>query len=314
MPETRASEIEALKTELEQLRVMVVAREGNKYAIPDPIKNMSEFSGNKKELASWLKEVNELYEMFKIKGENGQPDSLSSVYLRAIKNKVKGEARAILCANGDPDTIFGIKTVLIEQYGDQKDFATNLSAMFNVKKGDKNHLRFFNEVKELNTKLKANLSSNPLTVREIVDVITITRYLDNIGEPLASIIRQSKPRTLEEAYQSVCTNQNAESRTKPAKQIFKQHSYPSSSGAGGYNHTNNNNNSSYRTHSKETNAKPTFKRPMQQFKPRVEHNTNEVGVNSDDDGDDDYDDATECEVQNTREVNFHREQEDETIT
>lgn len=311
MPEARSSEIDALKLELAQLKELMIGGNSNKYCIPDPIKNLSEFSGNKTELASWLREVNELYEMFKIKGENGQPDSLNSVYLRAIKNKIKGSARAILCANGDPDTIIGIKVVLTEQYGDQKDFATNLAAMFNIRRGDKNHLKFFNEMKELNIKLKANLTSQPLSGRDIIEVLSVTRYLDNIGEPLASIIRLSKPKTLEEAYHSVCINQNAECRTKPAKPPFKHHSNSGSS-ASGTNHNNNNNssNSSYRANA---NAKTASKRPMQQIKPRAEHNTNEVNIDSDDD--DDVNDATNGEqCTSNNELNFHEEEEDHTIT
>lgn len=86
-----------------------------------------------------------------------------------IRNKAKGEARAILCANGDPDTVVGIKRVLNEQYGDQRDFATNLASVMSIKRGDKNNLKFYGEVKELNTKLKANLTANPLSGKDIID-------------------------------------------------------------------------------------------------------------------------------------------------
>ncbi|XP_062551054.1 LOW QUALITY PROTEIN: uncharacterized protein LOC134216039 [Armigeres subalbatus] len=222
MPETRQSEIEALKAEIEQLKALMTSGNSSKFTIPDPIKNVSEFSGSKKELSSWLREVDELYEMFKIKGANGQPDSLSSMYIRAIKNKIRGDARAIVCANGDPDTIVGIKQILLEQYSDRFDFATNVSTLFNIKKSDKSHLKFFNECKEINTRLKSNLNSNPITGKEIIDILTVTRYLDNIGEPLSAIIRLSKPKTLEDAYESVCINQNAEIRSRPAKSQFNK--------------------------------------------------------------------------------------------
>lgn len=56
---------------------------------------MSEFSGNKKELSAWIEEVDELYNDFKIKNQQGG-FSLSSLYIRAIKNKVKGDARTVL--------------------------------------------------------------------------------------------------------------------------------------------------------------------------------------------------------------------------
>ncbi|XP_065094660.1 uncharacterized protein LOC135715260 [Ochlerotatus camptorhynchus] len=190
--------------------------------LPDPFNYLSEFSGNKKELSAWLEEVEDLYNDFKVKTENGG-FSLSSLYIRAIKNKVKGEARTLLCANGNPNTIDGIKKILVEHYGDEKDFTTNLSTLFRSRKGDKTHLRFYNEMKETNTKLKANLQSRPLTGHEIIEIITVTKYLDNIQEPLSSIIRNSKPKNLEEAYQAVFLNQNAE-RIKPQPYSNQNHS------------------------------------------------------------------------------------------
>lgn len=64
-----------------------------KFKLPDPIKNMSEFSGNKKELSAWLEELDELYEMYVLKGDEGAPDTIPGHYRRAIKNKFTGDAR-----------------------------------------------------------------------------------------------------------------------------------------------------------------------------------------------------------------------------
>lgn len=182
MPETRSAEIEQLKTivqelktqlaaqkeerddsvelnelraELNELRSQIVERNpqgGEAFKLPDSFKYLSEFSGNKKELSAWLEEVHELYEDFKVRNQNGGY-SLSSHYVRAIKNKIKGEARTLLCANGNPNTIEGIKRILNESYGDEKDFITNLSTLFRLRKGDKTHARFYSEIKETNTKL-----------------------------------------------------------------------------------------------------------------------------------------------------------------
>lgn len=56
-----------------------------------------------------------------------------------------------------------------------------------------------------------NINLNPIPINNLIEMLTITKYLDNVGKPLASIIRQSKPTILEQAYQSVCINRNAES-------------------------------------------------------------------------------------------------------
>lgn len=211
MPDTRATEIEQLKQQIAELTNLVRGN-ANTYQVPDPIKQLSEFSGNKNELIIWLDEVDQLYNTFKVKGQNGAPDSMNAYYVQAIKNKIKGEARQTLCVNGNPTTIPEIRKVLLQHYGDQKDIATNINLLFNAKKGEKTHQRFYNEIKDLESRIKSNLQINPLSSTELLERIVITKYLDNIQEPLASIIRSTNPSNLEEAFQSVTINQNAETR------------------------------------------------------------------------------------------------------
>lgn len=86
-----------------------------------------------------------------------------------------------------------------------------------MRKGDRTHARFYNEIKETNTRLKANQQSKSLTGLEIIEITTVAQYLDNIQEPPSSIIRNSKPRNLEEAYQVVLLQSNI-SQPNPRKQ------------------------------------------------------------------------------------------------
>ncbi|XP_062710622.1 uncharacterized protein LOC134288766 [Aedes albopictus] len=97
MPETRQSEIEQLKAQLDDLKKQMLhqGNQVNPFVIPDPIKNMSEFTGNRRELSAWLEELDEIYDDYVIKGQDGAPDTFDGHYIRAIKNKIKGEARTI---------------------------------------------------------------------------------------------------------------------------------------------------------------------------------------------------------------------------
>lgn len=306
MPETRQSEIEQLKAQLDELKLQLQRQtQGNQvnpFVIPDPIKNMSEFSGNRRELSAWLEELDEIYDDYVIKGHNGAPDTFDGHYIRAIKNKIRGEARTILCANGNPKTIAGIKAILLENYGDQKDLTTNLSLLFHLKKGDKTNIRFFNEIKEINTKLKSNLQTKPLSVNELLDIITISKYLDNIAEPLASIIRQSNPSTLETAYQAVCVNQNAETRNKPVRYDKNQRSFSNFTKPG-----NSNNGSS--SHPPKPYYRPPIERTTDKKTPthrkmKVEANVNELGETASEHSEEEIEEVVssdECD-----ELNFQR--------
>lgn len=306
MPATQSAEIEQLQAQIAELSALVRNPNNSyngrvdKFSLPDPIKNMSEFTGNKKELAAWLEELDELYSMYVVKGENGAPDTLPGHYMRAIKNKIKNEARTTLCANGNPNTVPLIKQVLLENYGDQRDLATNLSHLFNMKRGDRSHHKFYADVKELCSKIKMNLTLNPIHINTLIEILTITKYLDNVGEPLASIIRQSKPSTLEQAYQSVCINQNAESRNRSTLQT-KPFQRPA--GSNKFSESNNGKNTS------KFSSKPSQKLPSQQkfhskAKAEVHHNeieheideTEELEVLNYSDDDDDNSDVNELET------------------
>lgn len=301
MPSNRQIEIEQLHATVAELQELLRGngRQVDNFKLPDPIKNMSDFTGNKKELAAWLEELDELYEMYLVKGENDAPDTIPSHYMRAIKNKIKGEARTILCANGNPSSVPGIRRVLLENYGDQRDLATNLSQLFHMKRGDRNNHKFYADVKELSSKLKMNLTLNPVETNHLIEILIITKYLDNIGEPLASIIRQSKPESLEEAYQAVCINQNAEARNRPAYQN-KSHLRQNSSNEG----------------SSKFPPKPPFKKNFTQHKPsyktKAEVHNNEIeeereedepdALNYSDDDDDDNDGHGEVDESNFQNV------------
>ena len=91
--ESPQSELDSLRLELTELRAQIVpAQGGDAFKLPDPFKYLSEFTGNKKELSAWLEEIDELCSDFKVATRN-EGYSLSSLYVRAIKNRVKGEAR-----------------------------------------------------------------------------------------------------------------------------------------------------------------------------------------------------------------------------
>lgn len=292
MPETRSgerTEIEQLRQEIAELQSLLMDR-GDVFRIPDPIKQLSEFSGNKKELNAWLAEVSELYDEFKVKGERGQPDTFSAHYFRAIKNKLKGEARAVVCAHGNPSTITQLQNILRENFGDKRDLATNLHSLFHIRKGDRSSQKFYTDIKELNTRLRSNLQLHPVSTTQLLEIITITKFLDGVGEPLASIIRNSKPKTLEDAFQGVVINQNAEARRPAFKP--KPHITPPANTASSAN--------KFVTKPSAT----VYRRP---FKPRAEANNTEETEPAEEDVEEEEEEEEEIEVgSDCDELNFHQ--------
>lgn len=71
------------------------------FRIPDPVKNIPSFDGNKKQLASWLTTARKTLNLFR----NLVSEEVLNLYEQSIINKIDGRARDTICANGNPTTL-----------------------------------------------------------------------------------------------------------------------------------------------------------------------------------------------------------------
>ena len=98
----------------------VAARQTDIFRIPDPIKTIPSFDGNKKQLNSWLTTAERTLRLFR----DRVSDDVYSLYEQTIINKIEGKARDTICVNGDPITFTEVAEILRTMYGDRKDMAT----------------------------------------------------------------------------------------------------------------------------------------------------------------------------------------------
>lgn len=68
------------------------------FRIPDPIKSLPSFDGNRKQLTAWLTTAEETLNLFKGRVN----DQLFKMYVTAVTNKIEGKAKDILCLAGNP--------------------------------------------------------------------------------------------------------------------------------------------------------------------------------------------------------------------
>jgi len=61
--------------------------QGDPFRIPDPIKSIPCFDGNRKQLNSWLKTVEDTLNIF----EHNVTDQQFKIYFQAILNKIEGK-------------------------------------------------------------------------------------------------------------------------------------------------------------------------------------------------------------------------------
>lgn len=53
---------------------------------------MSEFTGNRRELSEWLEELDEIYDDYVIKGQNGAPDTFDGHYILPLRRPLQKRA------------------------------------------------------------------------------------------------------------------------------------------------------------------------------------------------------------------------------
>lgn len=93
--------------------------------IPDPLKNLPEYSGDEKTLFFWIDKVDRMLTSF----EPIRHTSIYPLYLDTIRSKVTGEAHERLIEEGVNNTWRDIKTILIRHFADNRDMETIIQSI-----------------------------------------------------------------------------------------------------------------------------------------------------------------------------------------
>lgn len=96
------------------------------FRTPDPIKNLTDFSGNKKETSASLEDAENTVGLF----SQYREQAVYSQLVRAVKNKITGEAKEILISAGNPNRWEEIKEVVMNSYGDRRDLTSHIQFSF----------------------------------------------------------------------------------------------------------------------------------------------------------------------------------------
>lgn len=186
------------------------------FRTPDPIKNLPTFGGNKKETQAWLEDVENTLDLFA--SYRGQP--IYQQLIRAVKSKIVGEAKEILIASGNPNMWEEIKNALLNSYGDRRDLTSHIQSLFYAKQGKKTLTEFYNKIKAIDTSIKATAASMEeykdatKAINCLISLITVTRFVDGLGDTFSMHVRSYRPETLEDAYNITMQFSNAAFRKK----------------------------------------------------------------------------------------------------
>lgn len=190
------------------------------FRTPDPIKNLATFSGNKKETHAWLEDAENTLALFN--AYTNQP--IYSQLVRAVKNKIIGDAKEILIAAGNPNNWDQIKEIILNSYGDRRDLTSHIQSLFYINQGKRTLTEFYNQVKKIDTSIKATAAlmddykASTKAINSLISLMSLTRFVDGLNDELSMHVRSYRPQSLEDAYSITMQYSNAAYRQKLNKQ------------------------------------------------------------------------------------------------
>lgn len=178
--------------------------------IPDAIKDLPNFEGNPRLLYEFISNVEEILSIL----QSYDGTTHGQIILRAIRNKIVGQANEVLNMFGTPLNWDTIKENLILHYSDKRSETSLIRDLHNLKQGNRNVEHFYSEIIELQSLLLNNTKiheKDPNVIKakqELFSEMSLNSLLIGLREPLGSIIRASKPDTLANAFSLCIKEQN----------------------------------------------------------------------------------------------------------
>lgn len=187
------------------------------FRIPDPIKGLPSFDGNRKQLSQWLATARRTLDLFR-----DVPDAQQQMYLQAVINKLEGKARDIVCIAGDITTFEEVQNILTHALGDKRDIASYKTALWQNRMTDKVNLHtYYKNAAETVQNIKNLARAKDLyrqhweAVEAFIEEDALAAFLTGLSRYLFGHCQSAKPRDIREAYAFLCQFEtNSEIRSK----------------------------------------------------------------------------------------------------
>lgn len=181
------------------------------FRIPDPIKSLPTFDGKKKQATAWVQTVRTTLDRFR----NRVSEEIIEMYEQCVINKVIGEARDILCSNGNPQTFEEAARVLLNSFGDKNTIATYQTQIWNMKMENSLH-NYYKKAKELMVNIKSLAKENQTyaahweAINLFIEQESLAAFINGLQKPYFGYAQTAQPEDIETAYAFLCRFQCAE--------------------------------------------------------------------------------------------------------
>jgi hypothetical protein len=181
-------------------------QQDNAFKIPDPIKSLPTFDGNRKQLASWLRTAETTLGYFQ-----NQPENVQRLYLQAVINKAEGKARDILCLSDTIESFDRMRELLTETLGDRQELSTYQCQLWKTKMTEETTIhKYHSLMRETIQKIKILAKQKPIynanweAINQFIDEFGLAAFVSGLKKPYFGYAQASKPKDVEDAYAFLC--------------------------------------------------------------------------------------------------------------
>lgn len=177
------------------------------FRIPDPIKSIPHYDGNRKQLSAWLKTAEDTLLVF-------QPlvsEQQFTLYIQSVLNKIEGKAKDIICLAGNPQSFLEIKNILLEALGDRQELSFYKSQLWSTKMTENMTVHsYFTKIKENVQNIKSLSRQNTIyrdswpAINAFISEDALAAFISGLRKPYFGYAQAAKPKCIEEAYAFLC--------------------------------------------------------------------------------------------------------------
>lgn len=189
--------------------------------VPDSIKLISPYKGDKKTLSAWIASVEKKLEHAKgLCSNTAEINSVMPLWESVIRDKIIDEASQALVSRHTTCEWNAIKKVLTEYFGDKRDLCGLVSQIAYLQQNTRSITDFYNECQELLSDIIDKLALDNATkdcvrtLSQSYEHMIMNSFIDGLSEPYSMLTRATGPNTLLAAYQSASAQYNAAQRKK----------------------------------------------------------------------------------------------------
>jgi len=191
--------------------------------IPDIVRSLREFSGNKSEYSSWKKSVARVLKIYE--GRIGSPKYYGIIL--AIRNKITGQADAVLESYNTPLDWTAISKCLTSHFADKRDLKTLEYQLYALAQGNNTIVEFYQTVYQQLSLILNQVSNMDVSQETIQSLTTMYRekaldtFVRGLNGNLAQLLAIKEPHDLGHALHlcSLLENQTTRNNQTP-KNIY----------------------------------------------------------------------------------------------